>query len=52
MVKTDDKYNSLHWNLVSTQKDAPDIVFFKKKKYKNRMNEWMHTHLDMKGIKC
>lgn len=39
MVKTDDKYNSLHWNLVSTQKDAPDIVFFKKK---NTKTEWMN----------
>ena len=49
MVNTDDKYNLLHWNLVSTQKDAPDIAL---KKKKTKQNEWMHTHLDMKGIKC
>lgn len=40
MVNTDDKYNLLHWNLVSTQKDAPDIAL-KKKKDKT---EWMNAY--------
>ena len=54
MVNANDKHHSLEWNMESSWKDVLDIIKKKKEKRKEREkdNEWMHTHLDMKGIKC